>query len=898
MATSLALHDQLLRAAIGTAGGYVFKTVGDAFCASFWTPLAAVNAALEAQRTLTTAEWTTSRPILVRMGLHTGACEERDGDYFGPVVNRAARLEAAAHGGQVLVSGATAELLADSLPEGVTLRDLGPHRLKDLGRPEQVYQLEAGFLAASFPPLASLDNPDLPNNLPTLVSAFVGRDRELAQMRGLVSSARVVTLTGAGGSGKTRLALQAAAELTGEIPDGVWLAELAPLTDGSQIPGAVAAALGLPDRGGTAGPSAVIKALADQDALVLIDNCEHVIDEAAKFCDEVIRHCPRIRFLATSREPLGIDGERVYRVPSLSLPDADAETAEDLAHSDAVTLFAERARATLPDFVLDEHSAPHAATICRRLDGIPLALELAAGRLSSMSVAQIAARLDQRFRLLTGGSRNAMPRQQTLQATVDWSFGLLTAPERTTLARLSVFAGGFDLEAAEAVCTSANVDALDVLDLLGSLVSKSLVVAERSHDSVRYRLLETIRQYSAQELLRAEGDEEVLRLRGRHADYYLGLAQAAAPNLTSHAQGMWLRRLDTEWDNLRAVFDHLTAEERTDDLLRLVIWLFRFSATRGYSDVLRYARPVVDRTDLPPTGLLAAALAVTGLLLGMLWRTDVREMAAAKAYGERALTMAMAAGDREAEWWAHGMLMHSAYSDGDMAASHELAKRAAAIADELGDDQRVAECFQMLAATAADQEESRRVHEQALARARQAGDDLLAASELSHLFSMELHAGRVAESSPYLEEAAELAERVGGEFFVHYLSANLALLRLIQGRTAEAAPLVREVLLSARRMDSGIVSGEMIFASACVAAWRADPELAARLFGAGDVDIDNSLAIRTIKWSAAEQSLREREQARVRDLLGAEAYEAAYQAGARLTSAQARDLALGRSTSP
>ena len=474
MAVALRRHDEILRTAIEAAGGYVFKTVGDAFCAAFATAPAAMDAVLASQRQLSAEHWPTSQPIRVRMGLHTGACEERDRDYFGPVVNRAARLEAVAHGGQVLVSGATAELLTGR----VALKDLGQHRLKDLGRPEQVFQLEAGFLQASFPALASLDNPELPNNLPMLLSGFVGRERELGDIRGLVAGSRLVTLTGAGGSGKTRLALQAAAEQTGRAEDGVWLIELASLTDGDQIPGTVATVLGIADLSVPAFADSVTGALASQDTLLLLDNCEHLIEASAKFCEQVIRHCPRVRFLVTSREPLGIDGERVYRVPSLSLPPGDADAVEELAGSDAVQLFAERARAHLPSFRLDAPSVPLVATICRRLDGIPLALELAAARLSSMSLKQVADRLDQRFRLLTGGARNAMPRQQTLQATVEWSFGLLSPRERAALTRLSVFAGGFDLEAAEALGTSETVDEFDVADLVGSLVGKSLVVAD------------------------------------------------------------------------------------------------------------------------------------------------------------------------------------------------------------------------------------------------------------------------------------------------------------------------------------------------------------------------------------------------------------------------------------
>jgi predicted ATPase/class 3 adenylate cyclase len=894
MTTALRRHDQILRSAIEGASGYVFKTVGDAFCAAFWTPQSAITATLGAQRALAAEDWPTSRPILVRMGLHTGACEERDGDYFGPVVNRAARLEAAAHGGQVLVSGTTAELLADSLQDDVKLRYLGSHRLKDLGRPEQVYQLEAEYLPASFPPLASLDNPDLPNNLPTLVSAFVGRERELADVRQLVTSARMVTLTGAGGSGKTRLALQASAELIEKVPDGVWLADLAPVTEADQITRVVAAALGVDHSypPGVTGP--LIKALRDQDALILVDNCEHLIDSAAKFCDEVIRHCPRVRFLATSREPLGIDGERVYRVPSLSLPDADAEDVEDLAHSDAVLLFAERARATQPDFVLGTESAQLVATICRRLDGIPLALELAAARLTSMSLSQVAARLDQRFRLLTGGSRNAMPRQQTLQATVDWSFGLLTAAERGTLTRLSVFAGAFDLEAAEAVCVSDTVDALDVLDLLGSLVDKSLVVAEHSAQAVRYRLLETIRQYSAQELLRAEGEDGVLRIRDRHADYYLQLGKAAGAALSGHGQVQWLRRLDAEWDNLRGTFTHLAAEDRTADLLQLAVWLWRFTLSRGHAEVVGYLRPVIDRNDLPNSGLLAEAMALTGQMVGLLWRTDAVETAAAKAYAERALVMARAVGDSHAEASALEDLTASAFNAGDIGSAHQLCEQVVAIAREHDYTDLLGEALQALAFTIEDPAEKRRLQQEALAIARASGDDLLAANGLANLFAIELHAGRIEQAGVYMDEADALTDRIGGDLFLHFLRSNLALLRLIQGRAAEAAPLVRGALLFTRRMGPGVALGEMIFAAACVAAWRGEPGLAARLFGAGDVDIAAGLEMRTIMWSAAEQSLREREQGRVRVALGDAIYEAAYAEGARMSSADARDLALGR----
>jgi predicted ATPase/class 3 adenylate cyclase len=897
MAAALRRHDEILRAAISRADGYVFKTIGDAFCAAFWTAQAALDAALAAQRCLAAENWPTSRPVLVRMALHSGVCEERDDDYFGPVVNRAARLVAIGYGGQVLASGATAELLMEALPDGIGLRDLGHHRLKDLGRPEQVYQVEAEFLQASFPPLSSLDNPELPNNLPSLLSAFIGRDRELAEVRSLARSSRLLTLTGAGGSGKTRLALQAAAELVDAAADGVWLVELAPVTSGEQVPLAVSGVLGLADQVGEAARDALIDALAGQDVLILLDNCEHVIDAAAKFCDAAIRHCPRIRIIATSREPLGIDGERVYRVPSLSLPPADADSEADLAGFDAVQLFADRARGHDPEFALGDVTTPLVGTICRRLDGIPLALELAAARLSSMSLQHVSDRLDQRFRLLTGGSRNAMPRQQTLQATVDWSFSLLTEPERATLARLSVFAGGFELEAAEAVCSTDVVDALDVMDLVHSLVSKSLVVADRTASAVRYRLLETIRQYSAQELLRLAGEDEVLRIRDRHAAYYLQLARTAAPALTGPGQCDWLRRLDLEQDNLRAAAGQLEAADRPDDVLRLVVALERFIISRLHTDLIGYLRRAVDKSGPAPSSLLAAALDTGSELVALFCRRDPSELAVADAYAERALAMAQELGDRREEARALGMVADRARRLHDPVALLKLSEQAAAIAREIGDIQFLGERLSKLAVVIPAAEECLRVQQEALAYCQQSGDELVAANTLHQLYGQELRAGLIDEASAHLEQALAIAERLGAELWVYVLRADLALVRLIQGRHEEAAPIARWCLMVARRVGVRVDASELLLAAACSAAWQGDHLRAARLHGAADADIAVALEIGTITLTPPEQELRDRAQAWLRAELGDAAYEQAYAAGATLSPADAVELALARGAS-
>jgi predicted ATPase/class 3 adenylate cyclase len=893
MAVALRRHDAILREAISRAGGFVFKTVGDEFCAAFRTPLAAVSAALDAQRALAAEVWPTSRPVLVRMGLHTGACEERDNDYFGPPVNRTARLEAIAHGGQVLLSGATAGLVADGLPSGVALRDMGQHRLKDLGRPEQVFQLEAAFLTAKFPQLASLDNPELPNNLPVLISPFIGRDPELAEVRDLLRASRLLTLSGAGGSGKTRLALQAAAEMLGVRRDGVWFVELAPLTEPDQVPAAVAAVLGLPDPGSLQVADAVIGALGCQDALIILDNCEHLIDAAAKFCDTGIRHCPKIRFMATSREPLGIDGEWVYRVPSMSLPPDDAASADDVARSDAVRLFADRARLSDPTFALDDSTAMLLASTCRRLDGIPLALELAAARLTSMSLQQVNHRLDHRFRLLTGGSRNAVPRQQTLQATVDWSFGLLTAQEQQTLVRLSVFAGGFELEAAETVCATEKVDAWDVADLVGSLVDKSLVLADHRPGSVRYRMLETIRQYAGQKLLRSGGDAERVALSEKHADYYLHLATAAEPELKGHDQGQWLRDLDAEWDNLRAALAFLAADNRDDDVLALAVALTRLAITRGHPEVLSCLRRAVEQADQTPRSVLAAALASAAIITMNLFLKKPGERAASLQYARRALEMARAIGDQRQTALALAVVAEGTRR-GDIGSASVLAQEAVAIARQLGDAQLLGEVLEA-SAFAAPEEQKRATYLEALSCVQQCGDHLTAASAQHRLFGMDLHAGRIKDARLHAEEAVALAERgVGGDFFLYWMRTDLSNVLLIDGDPGQAEAVVRQCLLVVRRLGFDADASQLLVGAACCATWRGDYENAARLHGAANADIKAALEAGAINWSEAERNLQEKDRAKLREILGERAYEDAYREGAQLSPEKAVELALGR----
>ena len=482
MATALAHHDTVVRTGRERPRQY-FLATGDSHRAAFGSARSAILAAVAAQQGLLSQAWPDELRLSARMGLHTGACTEFEGVYVGPTVSRTARLEAIAHGGQIVASGVTADEFRRFNSEGISLRDLGQHRLKDLGEPESVWQVEAPQLRIDFPPLDSLENPRYRHNLPARFSSFVGRTDELAHLRDLLQRCRLVTLTGAGGTGKTRLALQAAADSVDGTAEGVWFVDLAPVGEPELVAAAVATVLSIRDEPGRPLAEVLCEQLGDRGMLLVLDNCEHLVGACAKLGDAILSRCPGVVLLVTSRQPLGIDGEHVFRIPPLSLPEAsDSTIARDpldmAARSDAVTLFCERAYQHRPEFRLGVDTVQAVVSLCRKLDGLPLAIELASARLGSLSVGEIDARLDDHLRMLTAGTTTALPRQRTVRALIDWSFDLLSPPEKATLARLSVFAGGWSIEAAEAVCGDGDLEAFDLLELLTSLVDKSLVVAE------------------------------------------------------------------------------------------------------------------------------------------------------------------------------------------------------------------------------------------------------------------------------------------------------------------------------------------------------------------------------------------------------------------------------------
>jgi predicted ATPase/class 3 adenylate cyclase len=549
MRQALVHHDDIVLSAIGGRGGFVFSTGGDGFGAAFARAGDAVGAALDAQARLAEQDWPDSTPVRVRMGLHTGEVDERDGDYFGTEVNRAARLMGAAHGGQVVCSAATADLVGAALPDGVGLVDLGEHRLRDLSGRLRVYQVCGPELMARFPPLRSLEV--LPGNLPLQLSSFIGREVELGVVAKALDEVRLVTLTGAGGVGKTRLAVQVAAELLPTFADGAWLVELAAVRDPERVADAVAAVLRVMARPGLSLEESLVAYLRNQSLLLVMDNCEHLLRPAAALVARIESTCPGVRVLATSREGLGLRGEQLLVVPSLGLPH-NASNFELLAGSESVRLFVDRARTVRADFRLDESNAAPVVQICVRLDGIPLAIELAAARILTLDPVELARRLDRRFGLLTGGDRLAVERHQTLRAAIDWSYDLCSPSEQRLLARLSVFAGGCTLEGVEAVCAGDPIDAESVVDVLATLVARSLVVADHTGRAARYLLSETIRQYGEERLAEA-GETEMVR--NRHVDHYIAFLARCASELAGPQERTWVVCLTVEHDNYQAAMN-------------------------------------------------------------------------------------------------------------------------------------------------------------------------------------------------------------------------------------------------------------------------------------------------------------------------------------------------------
>jgi predicted ATPase/class 3 adenylate cyclase len=882
----LADHHKLIRDALAAPGGREVDTQGDAFFAVFGTARACAAAAITIQQAMAAHPWPGGEKLRVRIGLHAGEAEQTATGLVGLEVHRGARIAAIAYGGQILVSAAAAALLGGALPGGASLRDLGWHRLKDLGQPERIFQLDAPGLPTAFPPLRSLDNPRLPNNLPVQASAFIGRDAALVEVSGLIAAARLVTLTGAGGSGKTRLALQAAAGLLDGSGDGVWFTDLAPVTDPGLVAGTIAGVLSIQSEPGRPVAGTLVEAIGERSLLIVLDNCEQVIDACAKLADALLRGCPNLALLATSREPLGIDGEHVYRVPSLATPAPDADSAA-IRGSEAVRLLADRAAQAGAPLTLDERTAAVIGRITRRLDGIPLAIELAAARLRAMSPADLDARLDQRFALLTGGSRAAPARQQTLLGMIGWSWDLLTGAERDVLARLSVFTGGFDLAACEAVTAGdTDIPAWQAMDLLGSLVDKSLVqFDDTAAGPGRYRLLETVRQFAARRL-DEQGPTEVQDARHAHLGYYLALAETAAPQLTGPEQTQWLDRLDTELGNLRAAIAISQTQDDPAPGLRLAAALRVFWRARGHAseaaDALRVllGLPAASQTSQARAQALATAAFLT------------EQTSAAQAYCAEGLAIARASGDDHLVAELLFTQVSLLYRAGQTAAALPVIETGLGLARHLGDPHLTARLLNARsAATGAegDHEGAARDAAESLALFRQIGDPRGVSIQLGNLGYIEIGTGQLASARTHLTDslriACELQDRMGQVINTY----NLGLAEYLSGSTAAAASLFAESLELARRLFMKAEIGHALLGLAMTRSGPAAAGRSARLHGAADAALD---ALGQPPESLGTQ-LRDADRERLRAAMGANAFEAGYAAGQAMTTEDAIALALG-----
>lgn len=683
MAEALQTHDAILSGLFAQSGGFVVKHrgEGDSFFVVFASAKAAIEAATSIQLKLTTEKWSTPEPIRVRMALHTGEAELRDGDYYGPTVNRCARLRATAHGGQILISAITAQAVSGALPDFIALLDLGKHLLKDMEKPEQVYQLVHPQLLKNFPPLKSQSIRK--HNLPSLTTSFIGRKQECEEVSEHLRHTRILSILGPGGSGKTRLSLQIAAETIDQFTDGIWQVELAPLSDPQLVTTTVAATLSVKEQSDKTVLELLTESIGDKKILLLLDNCEHLVEAVASLTNELLKACPNLTMLATSREPLNLMGETQWRIPQLTV-------------NEAVRLFVERASHANRSFTLTEQNKVAVMNICKRLDGIPLAIELGAARIKALSAEQIAQRLDDSFRLLTGGDRTKLPRQQTLRAIMDWSHDLLSGMEKALWRRLSVFAGNFSLEAAEEVCSSDGttdaIDPFDILDLLTQLIDKSIVLAEEKDGVTRYRILETVRQYGAEKLAEAS-EQHSFQL--KHFQYFTRFMEQSYKVLQSpHMQAEQVSLLAQELDNLRIAMDwgqqrsagDIDLLDQTGRLLSssLTFWNYRGLSQEGFERIERWLTiPATDQLILTRAKVLSTASFLST------FTTSVK----GRSYAEESLKLASMAGDSLFMADAHTSLASSLYFENKIEEAFVELDHALVLYEQLNEQWKISQNF-------------------------------------------------------------------------------------------------------------------------------------------------------------------------------------------------------------
>jgi predicted ATPase/class 3 adenylate cyclase len=823
MKLALARHDALLRRAIETNNGYAFKTVGDAFYAVFPAAPEALIAALAGQRALQAEAWGET-PIRVRMALHTGTVDEREGDYFGPPINRVARLLSAGHGGQTLISLATQELVHNCLPTNASLRDLGEHRLKDLFRSEHVYQLDASDLPSQFPPIQTLDGKL--TNLPAQPTPFIGRERELAALLNLLRRAdvRLVTLTGPGGTGKTRLSLQAAADLLEEYKHGVFFIALATLTDPELVISTIASVFNVHEAGGQSAETLLKDYLAEKQLLLVLDNLEQIIRAAPKI-GELLSAAPQLKIVTSSREKLRVYGEHEYPVPPLALPDLKKKsTVAVLSQFEAVALFIQRAQAANLKFEITEQNAAAVAEVCVRLEGLPLAIELAAARSKLLTPQMILERLSSRLKGLTGGARNLPARQQTIRGMIDWSYDLLDEGEKRLFARLAVFVGGWTLEAAEAI--GAEALPVAVFDGLESLVDKSLVrQVEGVGGEPHFTMLETLREY-ALEKLGESGEEE--KVRNQHLEFFRKLAEATEPGLFGAKQKDSMERLEIERDNVRAALEWTLESKnesaRIEEGLRLAgalywFWHLGVHFVAGIDWLERLL--ALSQPQTVQAVVRAKALMALGWLLGVeMSRREIEtalDLGRAVSASLEGLTLYKQLGDKRGAAFALRSLSHAYWysQPPDPERCAAAAEEGLALFRELGDKFGIAEMGTFLGYVARGQGDFDRAEiffEEALPLRREVGSLDGIAWGLFQLGLLAVDRGNYEQAQALLQESRTVWGELNSREWVGHTTVNLAHLMLLQSNYQQAAALAEESLVEFRETGSKrYIAGSLFF---------------------------------------------------------------------------------------
>ncbi|MEO8210630.1 MAG: tetratricopeptide repeat protein [bacterium] len=783
---SLSKHNFILKESIENNKGYVFKTVGDAFCAAFENADDAVNASLEAQVKINSEKWDEA-VIKVRMGIHSGDAEWDGEDYSGYItLARVQRIMSAAHGGQVLIS----EDVFNKVSNNFSFRDLGERRLKDLRQTEHLYQFTSPDLPLDFPPLNTLDA--RPNNLPVQLTTFIGREDEMSDIKSLLFKTHLLTLIGAGGTGKTRIAIQTGADMIDDFTNGVWFVDLAPLMEPELLPQTLAEVLGVKEDPKREITETIRDYLKEKEMLIILDNCEQLIEACSKLSEKLLQSAPKLKIIATSREALRIPGEQTLRVSSLSLPDPKEDnTLEKLKKFESVRLFLDRALAVNQNFKIENSNVKALAEICHHLDGIPLAIELAAARVKVLSLEKISERLNDRFKLLTGGERTALPRQQTLRALIDWSYDLLSEQEKILWQRLSIFAGGWVMEAAEEVCGDINIDKYDILDLLNNLIEKSIIIFDEGKE--RYRMLETIKQYGYEKLGDANERDAMMN---NHLKYFMERAEFIKPKLIGPDLKEWLNKLDEDYSNYQSALTWTLEGNKRQEGICLAVALCKYWHIRGYiSEGRRWLSFVAQQRDDIPKPALASILNYLGVFDYAQGNYDRAQIELEEAFEVR-----RESGDNKSIVDGLNILGLLAYDKGEYDTARKLHEECLKLQREIGDKLGISTSINNLGLVyqniqIKDNEENLEpLYKEGLKLFRELGDTRKTATFLNFLGNGFLDKSDFENARLHYEESLGLFRELGNIRGIAFLLGNLAILSKNQGDFSKAKTLLEESL--------------------------------------------------------------------------------------------------------